>query len=272
MEPRRFCWSSAALSDVGLVRRMNEDACLDACERGLWAVADGMGGHDFGELASSMVVEALDCQPPCTSLAALTLAVRNRLKRVNDDLRRVAISRGVPMMGTTAVVLLAAEADCAILWAGDSRAYLMRRGVLQQMTRDHRQPDLPVPSGAADAGTAISASGTSPASGPANARNLTGSGTNVITRAIGAAATLILEKTGLSAEDGDIFLLCSDGLTNLVTDAEIAQVLMHAACRQAAQALVALALQRGGTDNVTVVVISVIDLFSAERTVFNPEP
>ena len=245
MAPHRFCWSSAALSDVGLVRRMNEDACLDACDRGLWAVADGMGGHDFGELASAMVIEALDCQAPCASLADYALALRACLQKSNDDLRTLAATRGVPMMGATVVALVAVQAQCIILWAGDSRAYLMRRGLLQQLTRDHRRTDPPA---------------------------LTSSVTNVITRAVGAAATLMLEETGLSAEDGDTFLLCSDGLTNLVTDAEIAHVLMHGACRQAAQALVALALQRGGTDNVTVVVISATDLFSAERTVFNPQP
>ena len=360
MVPRRFCWSSAALSDVGLVRRINEDAFLDARERGLWAVADGMGGHDFGELASGMLIQALDCQPPCTPLAACTMAVRGRLQRVNADLRRLAETRGVPLMGTTVVVLLAQAAQCIVLWAGDSRAYLMRRGLLQQLTRDHRQPDAPAPGShgspvpsdfvarsasvasatvtsvdsfnsiaptatvapiapivsvakgtkgasvgplspiasaaqassmarAAPAGSARSARaggghdpiepitknpthGNNPASCHGSARDAPGSGTNTITRAVGAAATLTLDEARLSAEDGDIFLLCSDGLTNFVTDVEIARVLLHGSCRNASQALVELALQRGGGDNVTVVVVLVTDLYSNERTVFNPEP
>ncbi len=258
MEPGRFCWSSAALSDVGLVRRVNEDACLDACESGLWAVADGMGGHDFGELASSMLVRALACQAPCTPLAAFSLAVNNRLQKLNDELRMLAVTRGVPMIGTTVVTLLATQAQCAILWAGDSRAYLMRHGVLRQLTRDHRQPD------AAGAASAFAASGPGGSAAPV------ASGTNVITRAVGATATLTLDETVLAVEDGDIFLLCSDGLTNTVADCEIAHALLHGSCRQASQALVALALQRGGADNVTVVVVTATDPYSSERTVFNP--
>ena len=250
----RFGFSSAALSDVGLIRRVNEDAFLEAPERGLWAVADGMGGHDFGEVASSMLVQALDRQPRCVPLAAFSLAVRNRLQEVNDALRVAAAARGAPMMGATVVALLAVEADCAILWAGDSRAYLMRRGLLRQITRDHRQSETSTPTGTACPPDRIT----------------TAVATNVITRAVGATATLSLDETRVPLEDGDIFLLCSDGLTNLVTDTEIAQLLLHGSCRQASQALVNLALLRGGTDNVTVVVVSVTDLCSTDRTVFNP--
>lgn len=115
MAPGRFHWTSAALSDVGLVRHMNEDACLDACERGLWAVADGMGGHDFGDVASGMLVQALACQLSCMPLAAYVRSIRLRLQKLNDDLRTFASMRGVPMIGTTVVALLAAGDACALL-------------------------------------------------------------------------------------------------------------------------------------------------------------
>lgn len=278
MAPGRFLWSSAALSDVGLVRRVNEDACLDACERGTWAVADGMGGHDFGDVASGMLVQALACQPSRRPLTPYTEAIRIRLQKLNDDLRTVAAMRGVPMIGTTVVALLAVGQECAVLWAGDSRAYLLRRGLLRQLTQDHRQADCPAPASADGVtGPARAADTTGLAGGHADGvstatgeRSPTASASNVITRAVGASATLLLDETRVSVEDGDIFLLCSDGLSNMVMDIEIAHALMHGSCRQAAQALVSLALQRGGGDNVTVVVASATDLDSNERTVFNP--
>lgn len=128
----------------------------------------------------------------------------------------------------------------------------MRCGQLQQLTHDYRQADTPTRIGADDPTC------------------LSDAASNVITRAVGATAMLVLDETSVSVEDGDIYLLCSDGLTNLVTDAEIAHALMHGSYRQASQVLVGLALQRGGTDNVTVVVVSATDLYSNERTVFNP--
>ena len=261
----RFRWSSAALSDVGLVRRINEDAGLDLCERGLWAVADGMGGHDFGAVASSMLVQALAYLPPCRPLAACIAAARERLREVNDELRTTAAARSVPMMGTTVVTLLAVENECAVLWAGDSRAYLMRRGQLRQISRDHRQTDaatLPATDRAAGSATGLSAA--SPGRSDASIAS------NIISRAVGAAASLLLDEIRVPVEDGDFFLLCSDGLTNMVTDREIAEALLHGSCRQATQLLIALALQYGAPDNVTVVVVTATDLDSSDRTVFNP--
>ena len=268
MAPRRFVWSSAALSDVGLVRRVNEDAFLDACDTGLWAVADGMGGHDFGDVASKMIIDALACQPGCRTLTMFSRAVRKRLQKVNDALRNGAARQNVAMMGTTVVVLLAAQGGCAILWAGDSRAYCMRGGLLRQITCDHRHA---VRSDQVGDGTTAGSPGPPcriGSTGAASDRSAAGS--NVITRAVGAAPTLVLDEVGLSIEDGDIFLLCSDGLTGMVSDAEIAQALTHGSCRQAAQGLISLALQRGGTDNVTAVVACATDPYSNDRTVFNP--
>ena len=250
MEDPLFSWTSASLSDVGLVRQINEDACLDAPERGLWVVADGMGGHALGDVASAMVIQALDDLPSARSLAATVGMVRERLQSVNAQLRLVAASRNVALVGSTVVVLLALEGNCTVLWAGDSRVYLLRDGMLLQMTRDHSQRALLQQAG-------IPGSAHLPAA-------------NAITRAVGADDLLELDEEHFSVADGDVFLLCSDGLTNEVDDADILRALVPGNCRHAAQALVALALQHGGRDNVSVVVVYAEDQCSAERTILNP--
>lgn len=285
MDPPRFCWNAAALSDVGLVRRMNEDACLDASERGIWAVADGMGGHACGDTASRMIVEALAQVTVPQSLLLFVQAVKGCLQSVNQALRAAAARRGVAVIGSTVVVVLAIDGDCAVLWAGDSRVYLLRQGVLQQLTRDHSQ----VAEAALASGASGSAGGVAGVAGAASVAGAAGSslgalagssldnhapgpapGSNVVTRAVGAADVLELDELLFSVDDGDVLLLCSDGLTRELSDADIARTLLPGNCRLASQTLIALALQRGGRDNVSVVVLAVDDLCSADRTVINP--
>lgn len=269
MDGSCFCWSSATLSDVGLVRRLNEDACLDQPERGLWAVADGMGGHACGGTASRMVVDALaaiapspsaaPAQAPTTAPAAgldlLVAAIHAQLALVNRQLRAAAGNHGA-IIGSTVVVLAAVDDDCAVLWAGDSRLYLVRAGSMVQLTRDHSQREA--------RRTASDGAPGDPGSPHAPALP------NVITRAVGAADLLALDEIRFTAQDGDMLLLCSDGLTNVVTDSEIHRILLSANCRYAAQALVALALQHGGRDNISVVIVSAEDCCSADKTVLNP--
>lgn len=250
MEDPRFCWTSASFSDVGLVRPINEDACLDLPERGLWAVADGMGGHALGDVASTMVIDGLRNLAPGPSLAATVGLVRERLQLVNAQLRTLAASRNLAVVGSTVAVLLARDDDCSVLWAGDSRVYLVRQGVLLQLTRDHSQRALLQQAGIPGAAHLPAA--------------------NAITRAVGADDILLLDEEHFSAVDGDVFLLCSDGLTNEVGDAEILRALVPGNCRHAVQALVAMALQYGGRDNVSAVVVAAEDQCSADRTVLNP--
>jgi protein phosphatase len=246
-----FSWTSAARTDVGLVRSRNEDAYLAQPERGLWAVADGMGGHAFGDLASRAVVDGLAGLPPPASLADFVEAARAELARVNRSLREEAYTRQVPVMGSTVVALLACGVDTACLWAGDSRIYLYRDGRLQQLTRDHSQAEERLARGE-DVATA------SP---------------NMITRAIGASETIEFDVATLTARHGDIFLLCSDGLSNPVAEQAIADTLAPGACAMAAQELVAQALANGGRDNMTVVVVRADDLSedkTEDKTVINP--
>ena len=244
-----FLWTSVAQTDVGRVRSRNEDAYLAQPQRGLWIVADGMGGHAFGDVASRAVVEALDQLPPPASLPRFIDAARDRLAQVNGALRAEARTRHVPVMGSTVAVLLACGTEMACLWAGDSRIYLCRQGRLQQLTRDHSQA------------AALQARGVDAATAAV--------GANMITRAVGASDTLDVEVATLSARDGDVFLLCSDGLSNPVPEDDIRAALASGDCAQAAQTLVGLALANGGRDNVTVVVVRASDT-SIDKTLLNP--
>ena len=156
------------------------------------------------------------------------------------------------MMGSTVVAMLACGGEVACLWAGDSRIYLYRNGRLQQLTRDHSQAEELKAHGVAAADAAAV---------PAIA--------NMITRAVGAADYLDVEQVTLAARDGDLFLLCSDGLSNPVEEQAIAAALAPGDCARAVQDLIALALANGGRDNITVVVVRADDV-SVDKTVLNP--
>jgi len=248
-----FLWTSAARTDIGLVRSRNEDAYLAQPQRGLWAVADGMGGHAFGDLASRAVVDALDSVATPENMQQFVDATRHRLDQVNQDLRADARTRRVPVMGSTVVALLACGSETACLWAGDSRAYLFRDGRLQQLTRDHSLAEERRSRGAG-ASAAASAAATA---------------ANMITRAVGAADTIEPDLATLAARDGDMFLLCSDGLSNMVDAQAITDALAPGDCARAAQELIALALANGGRDNITVVAVRVDDV-SGDKTMLNP--
>jgi protein phosphatase len=245
----QFRFASASCSHVGLVREVNEDACLDQPERGLWAVADGMGGHAIGDVASRMVIDALNHISPSDNLVSLMGDARQRLLSVNRQLRAEAALRNVQLIGSTVVVLLACDDYCGWMWAGDSRLYLYRDGRLRPLTRDHSRIEE------------LKSSGYFTADNPLR---------NVITRAVGARDMLGLEVETMQINHGDIFLLCSDGLSNALSDEEIAGALISGDCQQASNVLIELALQRGGRDNISVVVVSVEDIYGDEKTVLNP--
>jgi protein phosphatase len=242
-------WTSAAHTDVGLVRSRNEDAFL--AEPGLWAVADGMGGHAFGDVASRAVVDALASVGAPDDMARFAAAASDRIAWANQELRGEAIARGVSVMGSTVVAMLACGREVVCLWAGDSRIYLYRNARLQQLTRDHSQAEE------------FKSLGISGAVVPAPAM------ANMITRAVGAADALELEQAALEAADGDMFLLCSDGLSNAVDEPAIVAALAPGDCAHAAHALVDMALANGGRDNITVVVVRADDV-SADKTALNP--
>ncbi len=232
-------FASAGRTDVGKVRALNEDRFVDRPQIGLWAVADGMGGHQAGEVASGLLADALEAVPPPESGYAFLDEVQDAVERVNRALvARAAISSPQSVIGSTIVVLIAYAGHYACLWAGDSRAYLLRGGRLEQITRDHSMVQEMLDSGAL-ARRDVKSFGKS----------------NIITRAVGVNDRLALDLHQGPIVGGDIFLLCSDGLTNFVDDHDIADILRREPAEAAADALVALTLSRAAKDNVTAVVV-----------------
>lgn len=225
--------TSLAVTHPGSLRPRNEDAFLDRPDIGLWAVADGAGGHGAGEVASAAAIAALDDLPPGLSAAEMLAQLRLRIAAVHADLQRQAGPGRI--IATTLVVLLARGGHYAALWAGDSRIYLLRQGSLTRLTRDHSLvQDL------VDQGLLAEAD----AEGHPQA--------NVITRAIGAEGTLDLDKVSARIAPGDLFLLCSDGLFKAVPETEIAAILAAGA---GPEALLRTALANGARDNVTAITV-----------------
>ncbi|MNF32631.1 PP2C-family Ser/Thr phosphatase [compost metagenome] len=231
-------YESASHSHVGMVRQVNEDACLDAVEAGLWAVADGMGGHAAGDFVSSLIVDTLRGIPPEPDLHAYVQAIRVALEQLNAAVREEAGRRGVSMMGSTLVLLAARGRRAICLWAGDSRLYRLRGGRLEAITHDHSYVQELVDS------TLLSEA-------EASAHPMA----NIVTRAVGAQEQLELASVELEVLQGDCFLLCSDGLNKTVKDDELRVVLGYSAPYEMVRSLVHLGLTRGAPDNITAVVV-----------------
>jgi type VI secretion system protein ImpM len=222
---------SAAFSDCGRVRSSNQDAFIERLDIGLWAVADGMGGHQGGDLASRAVCDALADLTPADTLPNMVTAVRERLQQVNTHLRGIHPgASGEAQCGTTVVAMLARRTRVAILWAGDSRAYRLRGVRLEQLTRDHGDGEDQMTSGG-------------------------GQASFVITRAVGCSEVLELDLHRDSVQQGDRFLLCSDGLTHELSDGRIEELMRGGSSSECVSALVQAALAAGGSDNVTALVV-----------------
>jgi serine/threonine protein phosphatase PrpC len=228
---------------VGLRRKINEDSVLVATDRGLWAVADGMGGHEAGEIASTMVTDALRCLPPSTDLEETTRAAVEALREVNHELIELARSGGrerKTTIGTTVVGLAIAEGAFRCFWMGDSRAYLLRGGSIARLTHDHSLVQELVDAGmlkAEDADRHEQA--------------------NLITRAVGADEKVEVETAAGDAAAGDLFLLASDGLTRVVPDHELEAMLRGGPMENVADTLIDTVLARGAPDNVSLVLVRV---------------
>jgi serine/threonine protein phosphatase PrpC len=228
----------ASRTHVGLRRKINEDSLLVLTERGLWAVADGMGGHDAGEVASAKVVEALQHLPHIEDLDRLVEHAVVALEGVNRELIALAADEEQRKIGTTIVGLAIAENEMRCFWAGDSRAYRLRDGMIIRISRDHSLVQELVDAGMLDE----QGMQDHPSS-------------NLITRAVGVADELKVDRISGDARSGDLFLLASDGLTGVVEDHELAAVLTDLAPEQAADRLLEAVLDRGAPDNVTMVIV-----------------
>ena len=253
-----FTLEWAALSHVGRLRTNNEDAVRIAPEHGFAALADGMGGYNAGEVASHMAVDIVSDRLACWAKDAAdrladprgapftAAAAQQALEAFADEANRAIFddARADPAhagMGTTLVVALVYQGQLLVGHAGDSRAYCWRDGALTQLTRDHSVLQEQVDAGLMTARQAAAAPGR-----------------GLLTRGLGVEATVQLDTQATPLQPNDVYLLCSDGLTDMVSNAEIAAVLDSGLpLPDMAQVLIDQANSGGGRDNVTVALMRV---------------
>lgn len=241
-------WHGVGATDRGRRRRRNEDALLLEPEMRLYGVADGMGGHAAGDVASRIAVESMAVSfarvSPRIGGGTLSRRLVDAFEVVNRSILDHATSHPqCSGMGTTLTCLapLVSEPRCVVAHMGDSRAYLLRGDELAQVTRDHTWVQQQVDAGVLTAGDAR--------------RHRLAS---VLSRVLGTPEVGPPDTFVLDAERGDRWLLCSDGLSNMLPDDVIARLLIgHGAAEQAGAALIAAANEAGGMDNITVVVLDV---------------
>lgn len=261
---QRWEWSGYGQTDRGLVRTSNQDAFLVDNRRRLWAVADGMGGHPGGDVASRLVIDTLADFAPTLSRGTdvcgnsdeqgrflLTTMAEQAHAAVRTHAERNA---SYFSMGTTLVMAHLLPADpprLLVLHVGDSRAYVIRNNVITQLTQDHTLVEHLVREGRL-----------SPAEAAHHPER------HVLTRAVGLGSVLNSEICSCDLQHGDLLLLCSDGLTNMLSDEEILATVRPHSCDppRATRALITGALERGGIDNVTVVCWSVTEAATRANT------
>lgn len=218
---------SVSRTHTGRIRTINEDRVLDRPDLGLWAVADGMGGHRAGDVAATVLIDDLTQWGECADGETLGAAIA----RAHDGLRTSIGGEG----GTTLVALSSGDAGAEIHWAGDSRAYLIRSGGLRQLTRDHSVVQRLLDAGLIDEAGAKAHPQAS-----------------VITSALGMAAEPVIDTLTPTIRSGDRVLLCSDGLSRSLGDRDATGDLPLDAL---ADRLMTSALQRDGSDNISLVLI-----------------
>jgi len=238
MTSKAIKWQSSKITHKGNVRDYNEDACLILEEPELWVVADGMGGHEAGDVASNMIMEELQHIPVASQLSEFVDSVDDSLMSVNQNLRTMAREKfNNHTIGSTVVAMLAFKNFMAYLWAGDSRLYRIRDQAIEQITTDHSEVQNLI-----DQGLLL----------PEEAE--THPSANVITRAIGASDNLYLSVGVEQIEDNDIYLLCSDGLYRDISEKEMLELALRGDVTSTCSDLMSLALSREAKDNITIIV------------------
>lgn len=236
---KNFLCDSHGQTHVGKVRDHNEDALLDLGLEGIWVVADGAGGHDRGEVASHMIIQALAKLRRQDSLGGQALAVQQCLQGVNEQLiamREHAGSRGI--LASTVCVLLLHHGHSVCLWSGDSRIYLLRDGKLSQLSRDHNRVDEFLA-----AGFSTQELSRFPVS-------------RQLVRAVGVETPLALEIQMQECRAGDAYLLCSDGIYGEISDTEIQSLLLMGNSTEATvSGLIHTVLNRRAADNLTALLV-----------------
>ncbi len=229
------------------MRELNEDSFVEIPQHGVWVVADGMGGHEAGEVASKLIVDDIENsnfdgqQGAPSSQQDKVSIIRQSIHNSNQEIRDISAQQfNSKTIGSTVVALSLTTTHYNIIWAGDSRAYLFRDGHLRQITRDHSQVEELL------ANELIT---------PEEAENHPLA--NVITRAVGAHEELLLDETVGTTQEGDIFLLCSDGLYNEISFAEIENLIKSSNISETNKALIHSALIREAKDNITSILIQI---------------
>lgn len=232
--------SSYAQTHRGIKKKINEDAFLKMPDYGIWAVADGMGGHPAGDLASQLILDDLEKAVTENSHNDLNCQIIiDSLQNSNYKLLKYAQKRYPGMsVGSTVVILFIKDETSHLLWVGDSRGYLFRKKRLYQLTKDHTEINDMLDFGMLD---------------PSEANKYPLS--NVITRAVGAEQKLEIEVVRDHLEENDILLLCSDGLTNEMTNSDIEQILQSVSIVDSGMALVHSSLVREAHDDVTCILV-----------------
>ncbi|PSW05094.1 PP2C family protein-serine/threonine phosphatase [Photobacterium lipolyticum] len=215
---------SAHFTHVGKVRAKNEDAVLSLGPENIWVIADGMGGYEYGEIASRMVIEAIQHQIFSGSLEERVAMIKDALYRVNHHLSQEKTLSQSAVIGSTVCLLIAFQGHIACLWAGDSRCYLYRRNRLYQVSRDHSQRL---------------------------------NGRSVLTRAIGMGSKLNIEHCILAVQNDDTFLLTTDGLHNALTAKTIQASMSSDSPIKGSEKLKTKALQTEASDNLSAIMIKV---------------
>jgi len=236
---RKMVWESAANTNVGMVRKVNEDSILSKPECAVWAVADGMGGYERGDVASRMIVQNLDLLQDEPALAEIVDNVEDSLISANEQIleySEIMLDNGT--LGSTIVTLIIRGSVGVCFWVGDSRLYRYRKGELKQLSRDHSRVEELIAQGRLT---------------PAEAENHPES--NVITRAVGVDSDFAVDINVFNVHIGDTFLLCSDGLYNMLSNDEIVDHLQNQNIDEVVESLVESACDNGAPDNVSTIVI-----------------
>ena len=246
---RPIKWHTSADTNVGMVRTVNEDSFMSKPEVGLWAVADGMGGYEAGDVASKMIVSSLEEINKHEYLSQFVDAIEDQIIDANRRILEYAeIMHDGRTLGSTIVSLLIKGQVGVCLWAGDSRLYLLRNNQLQQMSRDHSHVQELIDQGSITEEDALN--------------HPDG---NVITRAVGTSEELYIDIAAFNVQVGDTYLLCSDGLYNAVDEQEIEHHMKSLDTDNAVKQLIVKALENGAPDNVSIVIVKSVSEISKNQ-------
>lgn len=248
MIDKNYGWHSIEITDTGKVRKINEDSCLSNESQAHWVVADGMGGHQAGDLASQMIVNNLKPLEQNESLSDFVENVENTLFGVNENLFKLAQSRNT-VIGSTVVGAALHQGHVLLYWVGDSRGYVFRNNKLIQLTVDHTLVQELLED------KKITAH---------QAKNHPEK--NVITRAIGTHSSLHIDYYITPIQPDDVLIVCSDGIEKEIEDSELENILRETRnINKCANKILSEVLERGARDNVTFVLVEPISLCDVTR-------